>query len=102
VVVGISRAGANRRIEDLSRTTLSLLESKLVWHSPVGDSTMALRRISKVTVRQRRGRVRSIVLQQRDGKRVVLEGYERMDVLAQGILKHFQPGDVHYQRWLHI
>jgi len=85
VVVLISWHAAKRRIKDLSKTSLTLGDGKLVWTSSMGTSDLDLGTVTSIVVRRRRGTVRSLALIFSDGRRVDLEGLEDMEVLMHGL-----------------
>jgi hypothetical protein len=82
VVVSIGWYGARRRIDDFSRTTLTITADKLIWNSSLGQSELNLDGITNLSVRKVRGAVRSVVLSRSGGGQTTLEGYADMDVIA--------------------
>jgi len=85
VVVLISWQAAKRRIKDLSNTSLTLGDGKLVWTSSMGTSDQDLGSVTSVVVRRRGRTVRSLALTFSDGRHVDLEGLEDMEVLLDGL-----------------
>jgi hypothetical protein len=83
IVVSIGWYGAKRRIDEFSRTTLTITPGELVWNSSLGRSELALNDIETVTIQKVRGRVRSVSLLRSTGGRTQLEGYAGMDVIAE-------------------
>ena len=88
VVDSISRSAAERRIRELSKTTLNVGDGKLVWTSGMGETELGLDAISKVTVRQGRGSVRSITLTLDTGRNIELQGYKEMNDLLASLRAH--------------
>jgi hypothetical protein len=81
VVVSISWQAAKRRIDELSKTSLAVGDSKLVWTSGMGQSDQDLETVTSVVVRRRHGSVRSLAVTFSDGRSVELEGLEDMEGL---------------------
>jgi hypothetical protein len=90
VVVSISWHAAKRRISELSKTSLTIGDGKLVWTSSIGKSDLDLSTVASVVVRQSRKSIRSLTLIFRDRRRVDLEGLEDMDELLESL--HSQMG----------
>lgn len=82
IVVSIGWYGAKRRIDEFSRTMLTITPEKLVWNSSLGRSELELADIVAVSIRKVRGHVRSVLLTRNAGANTVLEGYVNMDVIA--------------------
>ena len=85
IVVSIGWYGAKRRIDEFSRTMLTITPDKLVWNSSLGRSELALGDIEAVLIRKVRGSVRSVSLTRGTGASTLLEGYADMDIIAENL-----------------
>ena len=85
IVVSIGWYGAKRRIDEFSRTMLTITLGQLVWKSSLGRTELAMHDIAAVTIQKVRGKVRSVSLARSTGGRTLLEGYADMDVIAKKI-----------------
>lgn len=83
IVVSIGWYGAKRRIDEFSRTMLTITPGKLVWNSSLGRSELQLTEITAIMIQKVRGRVRSVSVTRSTGGRTILEGYADMDVIAE-------------------
>ena len=99
VIVLISSAAARKRIEAMSRISLSVGEGNLTWKSPIGKSELFLSNVTEMAIRERRGSVRIVILKSEDGTQSTLEGYERMDELANSLTKQCNPGCTVKRGW---
>jgi len=102
VFVSISWSGVKKRVDELSRISLSVVDDKLVWKSGLGQSELLLSKVTKVIVQERRGSIRSIVLKLDDGSRSKIEGYDRMDILAKILGRHLSSQIFETRKWLHL
>jgi len=83
IVVSIGWYGAKRRIDEFSRTMLTITPGELVWNSSLGRSELKLTDITAISIQKVRGSVRSVSLSRSTGGRMLLEGYADMDVIAE-------------------
>ena len=102
VVVAISRSAAERRIRELSKTSLTVGSGKLVWMSGMGESELSLDTISKAIVRRRGGWVRSIMFKLDNGRSVELQGYNEMDDLLESLRPHMRQDSIEIKKWFQV
>lgn len=100
VIVSVSWNGAKRRIAEFSRTSLAVVDGKIVWTAGSRRTELDLVDVIRIDVQDTRGSVRTIVLSREGGVRTTLEGYERMDDLLARILKHTDAEVIRSSRWL--
>jgi len=80
-VVSIGWFGAQKRIAEYRKTSLTIADGKLIWRSGIGQSELDLSMVESVARRGGRGDVSVITLTLADGSRKTLEGYDRMRIL---------------------
>lgn len=102
IVVAIGWYGARRRIDEFSRTTLTITADKLIWNSSLGKSELDLDNITAVSIRKVRGAARSVTLIRHTGGKNLLEGYADMDVIAKRIAANTQCEATITNTWLNI
>lgn len=102
IVVLISRAGANNRIAQMSKTELTVTDGKLVWRSNLGQTELALNTVTGMEIHCRGRQTRSILLKLQNGSRTQLDGYVAMDRLAATLRKQVTPTVVTQKGWLHF
>lgn len=102
IVVAIGWYGAKRRIDEFSRTTLTITPDKLVWNSSLGRSELDLHDITTLSIRNVRGGVRSVALTRSGGRQTTLEGYADMDVIAKTIADNAKCEVSITNSWLNI
>jgi len=83
VVVSISWYGAKRRIDDFSHTTLAMAADHFTWMSSYGENKILFAEISSVSISKVRGAIRVVSVVGRDGRETRIEGFEKMDVIAE-------------------
>ena len=99
VIVLIGSAAARRRIESMSRITLSVGGGNLTWKSPIGKSELFLSNVTEIAIRERGGKVQVVTLKSVDGTQSRLEGYEGMDELANSLSSQCNPGCTVKRGW---
>lgn len=102
IVVSIGWYGAKRRIDEFSRTILTIASDKLVWNSSLGQSELELGDIVAISIRKVRGSVRSVSLTRSTGARTLLEGYADMDVIAEKLTNNVSCDVTTTNTWLSI
>ena len=102
VVVAISRSAVDRRIRDLSKTSLTSGDDRLIWKSGMGQSELDLDTVSRAIVRQRRGSVRSITLKLDNGRSVELQSYTRMDDLLEDLRPQMRNASFEIEKWFKV
>ncbi len=83
VVVSISWYGAKRRIDDFSQTTLTIAADHFTWLSSYGEQKTPFAEISSVSISKVRGEIRIVSVVSRDGRETRIEGFEKMDEIAE-------------------
>ncbi|MGI9204443.1 MAG: hypothetical protein ACR2Q3_10560 [Woeseiaceae bacterium] len=102
IVVSIGWYGAKRRIDEFSRTVLTITPDRLVWNSSLGQSELELGDIDAVSIIKVRGSVRSVSLVRSTGVRTLLEGYADMDVIAEKLSNYVNCDAVSTNAWFSI
>ena len=82
VVVSISWYGAKRRIDEFSRMTLEIASDHLTWASSLGETKIPFAEVKSVSISKVRGVARAVTVSRRDGKASTIEGFEKMDAIA--------------------
>lgn len=102
LVVMISLAGVRNRIEHMTRTSLSVIDGKLLWSSGAGQTELPLPAVTTLTIHERGKSVRSITLSFGDRGPVTLEGLERMNELAACLERQVDAQKVARRKWYHF
>jgi hypothetical protein len=100
VIVSVSWHGATRRIAEFSRTSLSVVNGKIVWATGNRQTELALADVTRIDVHGSRKEVRTIALRRSDGSTTTLEGYARMDDLLQLLSQQTDVEVTRTIRWL--
>jgi hypothetical protein len=100
--VSMARAGVRGRIDQLSNTTISITDKKIVWQFGSSHTELILDQISEVVVQERWGTVKSIILRLADGNSSRIEGYERMEIVVECLRKLSSPPIFSTKKWMHI
>ncbi len=100
--VSMSWAGVQGRIEQLSNTIISVTDRNLVWQFATGRTEISWESISEVTINERIGVVKSIVLKLDDGGQSRIEGFDRMDVLVSCLREYSGSHRFITKKWLHV
>ncbi len=102
VVVSISWHAASRRIDELSKTSLTVGDGKLEWTSGMGQSDLDLETVTSVVVQKRRGFVRSLALTFSNGRSVELEGLEDMEDLLNCLASQIRSELFETKKWFQV
>jgi hypothetical protein len=100
VVASIGWYGAQRRIDEFSRTRLTIEPGKIVWTIGTRRTELNLNEVKQIDVLKIRGTVRSIILYRAGATRTILEGYGRMNDLLERLCQYSDAEVKHTSRWL--
>jgi hypothetical protein len=99
VVVSMGWYGANRRIAELSATSLSIEEGKIIWAKGQRRTEFDLHEVRKIHAWKTRNSVRAIVLIRKNGARTTLEGFQRMNDMLDELQQQAHAEVVVNSRW---
>lgn len=102
IVVLISRSAAQRQIAHLSELVLTVENKQIIWTSAIGRSVADIDRVRNMSIQERGGKARAIVLTFEDGSRKRLQGFVGMSRLS-GLLEDELPPGIGIRRtWMPV